>query len=113
MLFISVEDFFSKAGSIKRLDRETEKALAKQMLAGDTAARETLIQSYYFLASAFIRRAPRSIQTLNTVYTCLSELEKGVGSFNFLQDGETFSHHLSWRFRQCITRCLVGPPDQK
>ncbi len=107
MIFVSVEDFLSKVKDIPRLTRVEEKALAHQKAEGDKQARETLRLSYLPFVAAFVRRAPREIQTLNTVYACIAALEKGVDSFNFLQDSETFAHHLGWRLRQCITRCLA------
>ncbi|MBQ8768373.1 MAG: hypothetical protein IJZ15_01800 [Oscillospiraceae bacterium] len=107
MLFTGVEDFLTQAKAMPRLSRSEEKALARQMAAGDQAAREALIRSYLPLAAAHIRRAPREIRTLRTVYACIAAVEKGVDSFNFQQDGETFPHHLSWRLRQCITRCIA------
>ncbi len=106
MLFISVEDFFERAKSATRLTREEEKQCA-QAMAESTEARERLICSYLPQVAACIKRAPQKIQTLQTVYTCIASLEKGVDSFNFLQDGESFSHHLSQRLRQCITRCIA------
>ena len=107
MLFISAEDFISRASKLPRMTREEEKRCAQSILQGDTEARERLVQSYLPLVAAHVRRAPKSIQTLKTVYCCIVALEKGVDSFNFLQDGEPFSHHLSWSMRQCITRCIA------
>ena len=110
MLFISLEDFFNQASAIPRLTREEEKLLAQRMAEGDEAARETLVRSHFPYVAAVIRRAPGEIRTLRTVYACISEVEKGVNSFNFLQDSEPFIHHLSWRLRQCITRCIADRP---
>ncbi len=107
MLFISVEDFITQARTIPRLSREEEKNLAQRMAAGDNDARDALARGYFFMAVAALKRAPQKIQTLRTVYACIDAIEKGVDQFDFLQDGETFMHHLSWRMRQCITRCIV------
>lgn len=106
MLFISIEDFFAQAKNAPRLTREEEKQLAKEM-EQNAAARAQLIRNYLPFVAARIRRAPKKLQNLQTVYTCLVSLEKGVDQFNFLQDSETFAHHLGWRLRQCITRCLI------
>lgn len=106
MLFISAEDFFAQAASMPRLTREEERRLAREMKQ-DPAAREQLIRSYYPMVAGYIQRHPKELHTLKTVYVCLDSLEKGVDSFNFLRDGERFSHHLSWRLRQCITRCIA------
>ena len=109
MLFISAEDFFAQAAKMPRLTREEERCLARQM-PQNADAREQLIRSYYPMVAGYIRRRPRELHTLKTVYACLESLEKGVDSFNFLQDGESFTHHLSWRLRQCITRCIADRP---
>lgn len=106
MLFISVEDFFERAKGATRLTREEEKQCA-QAMAESAEARRRLIYSYLPQVAARIKHAPQKIQTLQTVYTCLDALEKGVDSFNFLQDNEKFSHRLSHILRQCITRCIA------
>ena len=91
---------------MSRLSREEERCLAREM-AHDPAARGQLIRSYFPMVAASIRRAPRELHTLQTVYACLDSLEKGVDHFDFLQDSESFTHHLNWRLRQCIIRCLA------
>ena len=106
MLFITVEDFFAEADKTSPLTREKERSLAVEK-AGNESAREELIQGYLPMVAGFIRRAPQKLHTLKTVYACLDTLEKGVDSFNFLQDSESFSHHLSWRLRQCLTKGLA------
>ena len=106
MLFINAEEFFAQAEKMHRLTRDEECRLAREM-GQNPAAREQLIRSYLPMVAAHIRRAPRELHTLQTVYICLDSLEKGVDSFNFLQDSEQFSHHLSWRLRQCVVRCLA------
>ena len=80
---------------------------AKQMKLGDASARTRLIESYLPMVAAVVRRAPKQMQTLRLVLLCESELEKAVDSFNFLQEGETFAHRLSWHMRQVITKCIV------
>ena len=110
MLFISAEDFFSKVAAIPPLTREEERALASRKEGGDTAARQRLVEGYLPFVAAVIRRAPPILHTLDTVYVCIHSLEKGVDGFNFAQDSETFAHHLSWRLRQCITRCIADRP---
>ena len=109
MLFIRAEDFFAQASEAPRLTREEEKQLAREM-GQNPAARERLIKSYYPMVASHIRRAPRDVQTLRTVYVCLESPAEGVDQFDFLQDSETFTHHLSWRMRQCITRCIADRP---
>ncbi len=107
MLFMDAEDFFNHAAGHSRMTREEEKSCARNIAQGDTDARNKLIQSYLPQVAAQVRRMPKELQTLRTVYCCLAALEKGVDGFNFLQDNETFVHHLSWRLRQCITRCIA------
>ena len=106
MLFISAEDFLIQAKELPSITQEEERLLAQQM-AQDPTARERLIRGYLPFVASYIRRAPKHVQTLRTVYACLETLEKGVDSFHFQQDQEKFSHHLSWRLRQCITRCIA------
>ena len=107
MLFISAEDFIARTSAIPRLSRSEEKALAQRMAAGDRTARESLVRSHLPLAAALIRRAPKKVRTLRTVYACIETTEKAVDQFHFLQDSEPFVHHLGWRLRQCIARCLT------
>ena len=107
MLFISVEDFFQKARGATRLSRTDEEDFALKMKEGNTEARQAIVNSYLPMVASYIRRSPKELQTSETIYSCIRSLEKGVDSFNFLQNSETFTHHLSWRLRQCITRCLV------
>lgn len=107
MLYISADDFFQKVRNITRLSRADEKDFALKMREGDAQARQAIVNSYLPMVASYVRRSPKELQTLETIYSCIQSLEKGVDSFNFLQDSETFVHHLSWRLRQCITRCLV------
>ena len=90
-----------------RLSREQEKQCAFGMAQGDLDARQRLICSYLPQVADHIARAPKNIRTLNTVYSAIATLEQGVDSFNFQQDSERFSHHLSWRLRQCMTNCIA------
>lgn len=107
MIFIGVNEFLNYTSSITLLTREEEKALGQQKATGSNHARESLVHHYLPHVASAIKRAPKEIQTLNTVYALIATLETAVDGFNFLQDGETFSHHLSWRLRQCITRAIV------
>ena len=77
------------------------------MKAGDASARARLIESYLPMVVATVKRSPAFMQTLGFVFSCLNELEKAVDSFNFLQDGETFTHRLSWYMRQVTTRYIA------
>ena len=108
MIFTDTENFFARASAEKLPSREEEKALAKRMKNGDCAARETLINGYLPMVASLVLRGPEEIRTLHTVYSCISELEAEVDTFNFMQEGESFVHHLSRRLRQCITKCLAS-----
>ena len=107
MLFISVEDFLTQVSAIPRLSRDEERSLAAKKAAGDSAAKEAIVEGYLYQVAAYLRRAPQQIRTLHTLYACVAALEKAVDRFDFLQDSETFTHHLSWALRQCITRCIA------
>ena len=108
MLYITAEDFFNKVKALKKLPREEEIHCAIKKAEGDPEARERLMQSYLPMVAAYIQRAPEEFQTLETVYTCIRSLEEAVDRFDFLQNGETFAHHLSWRLRQCITKQIAN-----
>jgi len=47
------------------------------------------------------------MQNLGMVLHCLQMLEKQVDKFNFQQDGETFTHRLSWGLRQAIASYIA------
>ena len=106
-MYLCPDDFYRQAASATRLTREEECACAESFAKGDSAARQKLIESYLPQVAAPVRRAPKHLQTLRTIYAALTALEQGVDTFDFLQTGETFTHHLSWRLRQCITRCIA------
>lgn len=108
MLFISVDDFYQKTCGMKNLSMDDVKKHASKMADGDTDARQAIINSYLPMVASYIRRSPKEIQTLQTVYCCVRILEECVDNFNFLQESETFIHHLGLRLRQCITRCIVN-----
>lgn len=110
MIYLSVEDFFEKAGKYSRLPRDEEKLCAIKKNSGDENAREELINSYLPFVSALIKRQPKENQRLHTVYACIKVLDKAVDEFNFLQDHETFTHHLSIRLKNCLINCYVDRP---
>ncbi|MBR7142489.1 MAG: hypothetical protein IKD06_03010 [Clostridia bacterium] len=107
MVFVTLDDFLSKAKKLPRLSREEEKALGLRKAAGDAAAKEALIQGFLPFVAGKVEQAPKQVQTMNTLFQCLDELEKAVEAFDFLQEGEPFIHCLSRRMRHCITRCLA------
>ena len=107
MLFITIEEFYEKAKQCRRLSRQEEKDCALQMQNGDEAARSRLIESYVPMVAGHIRHLKTSLQTLGMAVYCMQALEAAVNQFNFLQDSEPFSHHLSWALRQASTAYLV------
>lgn len=107
MIFVSIEDFFEKAEQCQVLTRQEELACAEQMKAGDTEARDRLIESYLPMTARHVKRAGRSMQNLGLAVYCVDALEKAVDSFNFFQDGETFTHRLSWYLRNASARYIA------
>ena len=107
MLYISPEDFYAKTKHLKPLSREEEKQLAKKMQAGDTDVRQALIDGYTGMVVAVCKRQKPQLQSLELIYRCMSALEKAIDRFDFLQDSETFTHHLSWVLRQTTTRYIA------
>ena len=108
MLFLSVEDFLKKAGRIVPLTREEEAGLYARLQAGETAARERLVEGYLPLVAARIRRGPQRVQTLKAVYACIGCVERCVDTFDFSRGRREFLNALSRHLRQCITRCIAG-----
>ncbi len=107
MFFVSVEDFFDKVKDIPPLTREEEITLGRQKSEGCEDAKEALRQGYLRTVAAFVRRAPREIQTLNTVYECISALEKAIDRFDFSQDNR-FAPQLCTQLRRCIVKCIAN-----
>lgn len=107
MLYISVQDFFEKTEDLKMLSREEEKILAQQMKAGNADARQKIIDSYIPMVASVCKHQKPQYQSLELIYRCLSALEQAVDRFDFLQDSESFTHHLSWVLRQTTTRHIV------
>ena len=107
MVYISIEDFYEKAGLCNRLTREQEIECAKEMKNGNMAARERLIQSYIPMVAGHIKHTKSHLQNLGLVLYCVQALEKAVDSFDFMQENETFSHRLSWWLRQAVANYIV------
>jgi DNA-directed RNA polymerase sigma subunit (sigma70/sigma32) len=107
MVYVSIEDFYEKARACRKLSRAEEIQWAEKMKAGDPAAREMLVQSYLPMVAGHIKRLTPPMQTLGMAIYCHHALERAVDTFNFLQDSEPFSHHLSWALRQATTRYIV------
>lgn len=110
MFFISPEDFFEKARACTPLTREEELRCAEEMKAGSAEARQRLVQGYLPHVAGHIRRLPEHLITLEVIYRCCHALEKAVDSFDFSQNGERFSHRLSWGLRQAVTGYIADRP---
>jgi len=106
-LYISPEDFFRKAADYKKYGAQEEQALAAQMRAGSSEAREALFNSYLPLLSGCIQRLPREYHSLELVMRCCAALEKALDSFDFSQTGESFTHRISWILRQTTTAYIA------
>ena len=107
MLFTGTEEFFDHVASISPLTKEETKRLGAQLAAGDASAREALIRGHLPFVASFIRRDPKDLQTLHTVYACISTLETAVDRFDFTRENGRFVDDLGRRLRQCIVRCIA------
>ena len=107
MIFIDIEEFYEKASAYARLTRQEEIEYAKAMNAGDTTAREKLIQSYIPMVAGYIKHMKPHLRTLGLALYCMQALEKAVDSFDFLQDCEPFSHRMCWWLRQAVANFIV------
>ena len=107
MVYYSIEDFYEKAENCLRMTRQEEIACARKMKAGDTTAREQMVNSYIPMVAAHMKRMKHDQQTLGLAVYCMQALEKAVDSFDFLQESETFTHRLSWYLRQATTKRIA------
>lgn len=107
MVYIDIEDFFQKSAACKRLSRQEEIDCAIRMKAGDSDARERIIQSYLPIIAGHIKRLPEHMQTLGCALYFQAELERAIDRFDFLQDREPFLHRISWISRQAMTKYLA------
>ena len=107
MIFISIEDFYQKAESCHRLTREEEIQCAGQMKAGDTSARQRLMESYLPMVAGYLRRAKPHMQTLTLALYYVHALGRAVDSFDFLQSNESFVNRLSRGLRQATTSYMA------
>lgn len=107
MVYISVEDFYEKASAYRRLSRQEELECAQGMKHADASARQRLVESYLPAVAGHIKRLPTHIQSLGVVAYCLQGLERAVDCFDFFQEGESFSHRLSWYLRQATVSYIA------
>ena len=107
MVFVSIEDFYEKAGKCVVLTREEERDCALRMKAGDETAREQLIRSYTPMVARHVKRLRSPMQTLTAVLYCMHALERAVDSHDFTQGSETFPHRLSWYLKQATVKYIA------
>ncbi len=107
MIYMSIDDFYEKVSSFPPMNRQEETECALQMKNGDTDARERMVQCYLPMIAGRMRRLSPHLQTLGMALYCQQALEKAVDSFNFFQDRESFSHHLSRYLRQAVTAYIA------
>ena len=108
MVFISAEDFFSKVETMAPLTDEEFRELVLRINHGDKAAGRRLVQGFLPFVASFIRRAPRHIQTLHTVYACIAIVKERVDRGDCPQNPRTFAADLGRRLRYGIVRCLIA-----
>ena len=107
MLFTCAKDFFDKASNIERISRQQEKELYSLIKAGDTTARDKMVESYLFIVASRIKRLPNDIHSIDLIYSCVDKLEKEVDKFDFSNDGETFTHRLTLIIQKEITNHIA------
>jgi DNA-directed RNA polymerase sigma subunit (sigma70/sigma32) len=107
MIYITIEDFYKRANACAKLSREEEIVCAKQMKSGDMDARKKLVESYLPFIAGKIKMQSEKYQTLTLALSCEQMLETLVDTFDFLQEGETFIHRLSWGMRQAVTKYIA------
>ena len=108
---MNVEDFYQRVALCTPVSREEEILLAQEMKQGAEAAKERLVQGYLPCVAAYLKRT--NFVSLELVYRCCAALEQAVVAFNFMQDGETFAHRLSWHLRQETTRYIADSRSGK
>ena len=108
MVYITVEDFYRHAANCTRLSRDEEKQCAQRMKNGDETARRQIVESYLPMVAGHIKHTNNIKNKLSLALYCISGLEKAVDSFDFMQDSESFTHHLSWVLRQTTVAYIAG-----
>lgn len=107
MVYIDIEDFFQKAAACKRLSRQEEIDCAIRMKAGDSDARERIIQSYLPIIAGHIKRLPEHMRTLGCALYFQAELEKAIDCFDFVQYREPFMNRINRICRQATAKYLA------
>ena len=107
MIFISIDDFLTKVNKIQRLTREEEALLACRAAKGEEGAKQQLFEGYLPFVASFVKRLPKDIQSLDTVYRLISTLKSSLDDFDF-NAGGSFVHYLSRRLRRCSVECIAN-----
>lgn len=76
MVFITIEDFYEKAASCRRLSQQEKLDCTAQRKNGNETARERLIESYLSMATGHIKRMTPNLQTLGLAVFCMESCKK-------------------------------------
>lgn len=107
MLFVTAQQFFDGAAGAKRLDRQEEIACAARMRAGDTEAKDALVQSYLPFVAASVKRVSTGEPSLELICRFVCTLEREVEAFDFSQEREPFTHRLSLALRKTTAEYIA------
>ena len=107
MLITSLEDFYAKVATMKRLTHEEVKECAIKMREGDMEARQMLINSYLPICAYRIKHHTKALQTMGMAVYYIQATEKAVDNFNFLQDNDRFGDYLNRYLRNAMVAYLV------
>lgn len=107
MIFIDTQDFFVKANRAVRPSRDLEKEYAIQARAGNQEAKDRLVEGYMPIIASYVKRLGKEMQSLELIYRMVNMLEREVEAFDFLQDGEAFTHRLSLRCKKIVTEYIA------
>lgn len=107
MLFVTAQHFFAQAAKAKRLDRQEEIACAERMRAGDSDAKNALVESYFPFVAASVKRVSTGEPSLELICRFVCVLKKQVETFDFLQESEPFSHRLSLALKKAAAEYIA------
>jgi RNA polymerase primary sigma factor len=108
----SLDMYFKSAGGHKILTREQEVSLAKRIEAGDSVARNIMIESNLKLAISIAKRYAKYGGNLeDLIQESNIGLIKAVEKFDW-RKGFKFSTYASWWIKQAVTRSLTSNSSQ-
>lgn len=107
MLFLTSQQFFDCAARARRLDRQGEIACCARMRAGDSDARDALIQSYLPFVAASVKRVSTKKPSLELICRFVCVLESQVETFDFSQESESFTHRLSLALKKATAEYIA------